>query len=332
MVELGGSIQRPGAKRPLPTGRNAGERQRPALRLGLINNMADAALEATERQFSSLLSDAAKGLEVDLRFFHLPAIERGASAREMMRGRYASVDRLPGSRLDGLIVTGAEPRTEKLTDETYWPSLAGVIDWAQSGTISAVWSCLAAHAAVLRLDGVARGPLERKLSGVFLFETDRDHPLLAGAPVRVRTPHSRLNGLAEADLLAHGYRVLNRSAQAGVDAFVRDDRSLFLQGHPEYEPDSLAREYRRDIARFLAGEGRAPRPPSNYFDSATEEALSALTSRSPSQPHLAPEFDVLIRSAELSHSWRPYAVQLFANWLAGINRRKFTEAAAPAFS
>ena len=118
-----------------------------------------------------------------------------------------------------------------------------------------------------------RERLAGKLSGVFDCEAAGSHPLLAGPAPLVRVPHSRLNDVPEARLLANGYRVLTRSAAAGVDAFVKeqDGGSLFVffQGHPEYDTDSLLREYRRDVGRFLRGEaGAYPQAPQNYCDSA----------------------------------------------------------------
>ena len=75
-------------------------------------------------------------------------------------------------------------------------------------------------------------------------------------------PHSRGNDLAERDLKAAGYRILTRAPVAGVDMFARQEGSfhLFFQGHPEYEPATLLREYRRDIGRFLRGERDTIRP------------------------------------------------------------------------
>ena len=66
-----------------------------------------------------------------------------------------------------MIVTGAEPIAATLPDEPYWNDLTDVIDWAETNTRSAIWSCLAAHAAVLHLDGIERQRLERKCSGVY---------------------------------------------------------------------------------------------------------------------------------------------------------------------
>ena len=44
------------------------------LDIGIVNNMPDAALEATERQFVELLASASKNIVIRLRFFSLPDI------------------------------------------------------------------------------------------------------------------------------------------------------------------------------------------------------------------------------------------------------------------
>src|SRR5271168_3008201 len=180
----------------------------PAIHIGLINNMPDSALEATERQFRTLLCDAAEGRAIHLLLFALPEVPRSDKVRRRMSNSYASVSALCDTQLDGLIVTGAEPMAANLTDEPYWASLAQVVDWAQRNTISSVWSCLAAHAAVLRMDGIERRPLGDKLSGVFECATVSEHALTAGIPARSWMPHSRWNDLPGDVLSACGYRIL----------------------------------------------------------------------------------------------------------------------------
>src|SRR5207245_5607644 len=100
----------------------------------------------------------------------------------------------------------------------------------------AVWSCLAAHAAVLHIDGIVRRPLRDKRFGVFECERVSDHPLTATVPARLQMPHSRWNEIPEDALMTCDYRVLTRSEDAGVDAFVKQRKCLFvlLQGHPVY--------------------------------------------------------------------------------------------------
>src|SRR6266850_7278721 len=90
------------------------------IEIGLLNNMPDAALEATERQLAALLAPAARDIAVRLRLFSLPGIPRGARARRHLDSSYLDIDDLWDSRLDALIVTGTEPRAAALPDEPYW--------------------------------------------------------------------------------------------------------------------------------------------------------------------------------------------------------------------
>ncbi len=258
------------------------------LKIGLLNNMPDAAVCATERQFGDLLRAAAGGVNIDLALIALPGTPRSPRALARMAGLYEDARAIGEAGLHGLIVTGAEPRAERLDGEPYWADLAAVADWTRAASIPTIWSCLAGHAAVLRFDAIERRPLSVKLSGVFRSGAVSDDPLVAGAPYHFATPHSRLNGLDPDDLARHGYQILTLSPVAGVDAFVRRDFGalhLFLQGHPEYDADTLKREYARDVSRFLRGERAThPRTPSNYFDPATEARLGELADRARRDP------------------------------------------------
>ncbi|MGH8259068.1 MAG: homoserine O-acetyltransferase/O-succinyltransferase family protein, partial [Steroidobacteraceae bacterium] len=188
--------------------------------IALVNNMPDGALRATERQFTELLDLASEHYaeRITLRWVSIPEVPRGASALAHVRQHYEDVSRLWDDRIDGMIVTGAEPRTPALEDEPYWPTLSRLIDWAGEHTISTIWSCLAAHAVVYRLDGIMRRRLPEKLSGVIPCQKAADHPLVAGLPACWGMPHSRLNDIPEAALTAAGYRVLSTLQDGGVDA------------------------------------------------------------------------------------------------------------------
>ena len=110
------------------------------LTIGLVNNMPDSALQATERQFMRLLRQAAGDIRIDFHCFSLPSVRRSQSAQGRVETQYTDItdlDRLP---IDGLIVTGAEPHAENLNDETYWRDLTDVIDWAKHNTRSTIWS------------------------------------------------------------------------------------------------------------------------------------------------------------------------------------------------
>jgi homoserine O-succinyltransferase len=295
---------------------------RPRIDIALVNNMPDAALQATERQFTSLIEEASRGdFDVRVNLYGLPSQPRGEMARAMLRERYTSVDRLKRTGCDALIVTGAEPTTPDLRAEPFWADLAGLVDWARTNTISSLWSCLAAHAAVLHLDGIVRETLPTKCSGVFTFErVSGEDDISAGLPSLIRTPHSRRNGLSPAELEAKGYRVLTRSPRAGADIFTRRGQSLFvfLQGHPEYDGDSLLREYCRDVGRYLRGQqADYPQSPYGYFDAETERSFRALAVRARSQreARLLSWCSEIAAAAKPARPWRAHAVALYRNWL-----------------
>jgi homoserine O-succinyltransferase/O-acetyltransferase len=295
--------------------------------VGLINNMPDPALESTERQFVDLIRTAATNAIVRLVLFSIPEVPRAETTRQDMAGRYRDVSALWDTHLDGLIVTGTEPRMRNLKDEPYWATLGRVVDWARDNTASTIWSCLAAHAAVLHVDGIARRPLADKLFGIFECEPAESHPMTADARSGLRVPHSRYNDLPEQALADCGYRILTRSAIAGVDMFARQDKSfhLFLQGHPEYEAKTLLREYRRDVGRYLRRErDDYPGLPLGYFDGEATAIAAGFRERAlvDRREHLITSFPKGELEIGLDNPWRPCAVGIYEKWLEYLCGRK----------
>jgi homoserine O-succinyltransferase len=296
--------------------------------IGLINNMPDSALVPTERQLFDLLNAAAGELVIKLHLYTMDTALRTDWGRDYVHRFYRGIDELFDSSLDGIIVTGAEPSTDRLTEEPYWASFVQVIDWAKRSTFSSVYSCLAVHGAVLHLDGVERHPLPDKCIGVFNQTRAMNHALLQGVEERIKFPHSRWNEVREGDLAQCGYSILTKSADAGVDCFVKQhQRSLFVcfQGHPEYEAQSLLGEYRRDIGRFLRGERENyPTMPQSYFGRESEEALrafrqQALLSR---RPELLASFPVDELARELRNTWHAAAKRIYRNWILYLSSQK----------
>jgi homoserine O-succinyltransferase/O-acetyltransferase len=296
--------------------------------IGLINNMPDGALVSTERQVFDLLNGAAKEIPIRLHLYALPTISRSEWGGQYIKRFYLNANELFDGELDGLIVTGAEPQAEKLDREPYWGSFGQVIDWAKENTVSAVWSCLALHGAVLHLDGIERRPLGEKCVGVFKQTKKKEHPLLEGAPLHFRIPHSRWNEVSEQSLAASGYNILTCSEEAGVDTFVKQiKKSLFVyfQGHPEYDAHSLLGEYRRDVGRFLRREiEQYPTMPHGYFDSQARELLTVFQDQAHlgRRKELLATFPVDLVGLTLKNSWRATANRIYRNWITYIAGRK----------
>jgi homoserine O-succinyltransferase/O-acetyltransferase len=297
-----------------------------AIVIGLINNMPDPALRSTERQFRELLAAASRNVAVSLRLFSLPELPRSEAGRSHVDQHYENIGELWTSQIDGVIVTGTEPRATALTDEPYWCALTRLIDWTKGHTISTIWSCLAAHAAVLHLDGIVRRALGEKLVGVFDCTKADDHAIMFDAPPRWRVPHSRYNDLPEDTLVSRGYRILSRSVDAGADMFVEERESLFvfLQGHLEYDPGALYREYRRDIGRFLSDRIISyPEMPRGYFDEDTTAALAAFREQALRKRNtdLLASFPPVAEGG-LGYSWHEPARYIYGNWLSYLLEQK----------
>ena len=92
--------------------------------IGLVNNMPDAACEATERQFLDLIRGATSNAVVHLKLFSIADVPRADHVRQELAARYRDISELWDTRLDGLIVTGTEPRAANLKDEPYWATLS----------------------------------------------------------------------------------------------------------------------------------------------------------------------------------------------------------------
>lgn len=292
--------------------------------IGLVNNMPDSALEATEAQFARLLSAAAVSWRVRLRLFFLPEVPRGPAGLEHINaGTYWPFDELVREPVDALIVTGMEPCAPLLSDEPYWDRMGQLLRWAQANTTSSIWSCLAAHAAVEHLDGIRRRRLERKRCGVFAHATLDSEALLAGVDVPLHIPHSRWNELPADELRKAGYSILSSSSETGADMFIKQTRSLliFFQGHPEYEETTLLREYRRDVGRFLRGQQQHyPTLPDGYFSAPALGLLSAFEQRALAAPSadLIAEFPTAAIADTLCNTWGKSAATIYRNWLSHL--------------
>lgn len=296
--------------------------------IALVNNMPDAAVEDTEMQFFELLETAADDIPVFVKLYSLPGISRGERARHHLSECYEEFAGLWSTPLDAIIVTGTEPHCPNLRKEPFWPMLTELLDWADRHTISAVFSCLAAHASVLHGDGIERHRLDDKRFGIFEF-AKTPHELLTGHSTdHIQFPHSRWNEVREHDLRECGYVVLTKSAEAGVDCFVkRKIHSLFLhfQGHPEYQARTLLKEYKRDIKRFLSGERDTyPSLPRGYFDAEATMLLEVYKESAIANRHeeLIIAFPESALVARLHNGWNSSASLIYRNWLDYVRARK----------
>ncbi len=290
------------------------------LHVGLLNMMPDAALEATERQFFRLVGESNPIAQFYVHPFTIPALPRGEAGQAHVDRYYESFDQIRAQGLDALIITGANVTHENLDQESFWNPLIEVIDWAWDNVTSTLCSCLATHAVMQFRHGQKRVRQKRKVWGVFEHRVkDMRHPLVSDVNTRFDVPHSRWNDISRAQFETAGLHVLAESEAAGVHLAVSKDglRTVFFQGHPEYDTVSLLKEYKRD--QLLASQGRLPAYPpfpENYFDTQAQAVLREYEMRL--RAGSAGAYPEALLLPHLDNTWHDTAEAVVGNWIGCV--------------
>jgi homoserine O-succinyltransferase len=301
------------------------------LHVGLLNMMPDAALEATERQFFRLVGESNPIAQFYVHPFTIPALPRGPAGQAHIDRYYESFDAIREQGLDALIITGANVSHADLSEEPFWNPLIEVIDWAWDNVTSTLCSCLATHAVMQFRHGQKRVKQPQKVWGVFEHRVlDNRHPLVADVNTRFDVPHSRWNDISHAQFASAGLHVLAESEDAGVHLAVSKDglRTVFFQGHPEYDTVSLLKEYKRDL--LLAAQGRLshyPPFPEHYFDLFSRALLEEHAARPAAGEN--PEFPESLLLPHLDNTWHDTAEAVVGNWIGCVYQVTHSERKRP---
>lgn len=293
----------------------------PRLRVGLLNMMPDAAFQATERQFIRLVARSTQATLFYVHPFTVEGLPRSTPIHAYIADHYESMAAIHRGGLDALIITGTNVANPDLKQEPFYGPLEEVIAWASRNVPSVLCSCLATHAVLRSLHGIVRTPLRRKQWGVFQHEVVAPgHPLLEGLAERVDVPHSRYNDISREQFQEAGLSILIESEEAGVHAAVSGDdlRRVYWQGHPEYDVNSLLKEYKREVLRHFNGERDLPVFPEHYI---SEDAASRLTDyigqarRAHEAGAVLPDFPEAAVAPRLKNTWAAAGQVFMDNWL-----------------
>ena len=293
-----------------------------------VNNMPDGAFDATERQFFELLDVGSGADVVEVSRYALEGVPRGERVAQRIAEQYLAFSSLWVDPPDLLVVTGSNPIEPKIEDEPYWGELEDLLGWANENVRATLLSCLAAHAALQLFDGLKRVPLDAKCTGVFTQNVEGAHRLTRGLEREVLLPHSRWNTVEPEEIRQAGYDIVMGSDQVGWSVATRDtaDSSLVLvQGHPEYDPSSLLREYHRDARRYVSRErDDVPCLPLNCVAGEDWQGLEELhfaITHDARDPATIDEYPFDEVGARAPWPWHSMAGSLFANWFAGVPQR-----------
>lgn len=251
----------------------------------LILNLMPTKID-TETQLARLIGNTPLQVEVEL--IHTASHQPKNTSEEHLLSFYKTFEQVKEQRFDGMIITGAPVELMDFEDVEYWSELCGIMEWSKTHVHSTLHICWGAQAGLYYHFGVPKKLLDKKLFGVFAHKVEYKNPILfRGFDDVFYVPHSRYSTVEISDVeLRPELKILATSEKAGLYCCMTDGgRQIFITGHCEYDPDTLAKEYFRDEAKGL---GTAV--PENYF---TDD-----------DPKKAP----VVR-------WRGHANLLFVNWL-----------------
>ena len=286
------------------------------LHIGLLNLMPDAALQATERQFISLLGSD-ESILVHVYPTTVGSSKRGEEFQDYITKNYNDISTIYASKLDGLIISGANPSKPNMTDEPFWEPLVEVMDWAMENTNSILCSCLATHALMKYYFNIDRELRDQKSWGVFPNTIAKQpNPLLIGIDEGFMGPHSHFYDLPLKKLLETDLEILAYNDHAGLFlASTKDAKLVLYQGHPEYDAISLLKEYQREIVNYLNGSRlEYPFLPENYFSQEAIPILEDIQKKVLLSKELS-NFHELDLSSSVKFEWKNPGKILYKNWL-----------------
>ena len=241
---------------------------------------------ATETQLARLLGNTP--LQVEIELIHTKSYESKNTSAEHLLSFYKTFDEVKNERFDGMIITGAPVEHLEFEEVEYWGELCEIFEWTKTHVHSTFHICWGAQAGLYYHFGIEKKPLPEKMFGVFPHTVDYKNPILfRGFDDVFYAPHSRNSTVELSDIeKVPEIKILATSEEAGVYACMTNEgRQIFITGHSEYDKDTLAKEYFRDVDK-----GIDIKVPKNYFpnDDPTKEPV------------------VL---------WRSHANLLYSNWL-----------------
>jgi homoserine O-succinyltransferase len=295
------------------------------LHIGLLNTMPDKALEATERQFLRLVGESNQIAQFYVHPFTLNEIVRSEAGAAHIQKYYLDIEEIKEQGLDALIITGANVIGPELSDQSFWSPLKDFTEWAYENVTSTLCSCLATHALLEFRYGIKRRPLQNKRWGVYSHKVvNKTHPLVSGVNTRFDVPHSRFNQVDRQQLEDAGLDILVESDEAGVHLAVSEDgfRMVYCQGHPEYDANSLMKEYKREIGLFISDELSVyPPQPEHYFNKLNcaildEYKIKVIHAKKNSLD--APKFPEHLLVPTLDNTWHDSAEAVINNWIGKV--------------
>ena len=253
------------------------------LKIAIVNLMPTKI--ETEIQLMRLLSNTP--LQIDITLLVPATHESKNTSHDYLNRFYKTFDDIRDQNLDGIIFTGAPLEDLDFEQVDYWDELCEIMDWSKQHVTTSVYICWASLAGLYHHYGVQKHALPKKKAGIFRYRNViANEPLMRGIDQFLNIPQSRYATVSYEDVeRCPQLHTLALSEDSDVGVVISDDNMIFITGHMEYDLNTLANEYQRDVDK-----GIEPAFPLNYY------------------PDDDPRYDPIL-------SWRSHSTLVFTNWL-----------------
>lgn len=217
--------------------------------------------EITETQLLRKLSNSP--LQVNVELLQTASYKPTHVDDEHLDSFYTTFDQVKDRKFDGMIITGAPLAYVKYEEVAYWDELCQIMDWSEKHVHCTYYLCWGAFAGLHHFYGMDHSYYDEKLSGIYKHKVLKPtSPLFRGFDDEFYAPQSREIYITKEQIEAAGdLELMADSDEAGVTIVkTTDSRKFFVTCHAEYDRDTLAQEYFRDLDK-----GLNPMIPKNYF-------------------------------------------------------------------
>ena len=204
----------------------------------------------TETDLVRLLSNTP--LQLEISFMKLKSHTPKNTPVEHMMMFYKEFEELRTQKFDGMIITGAPLETIPFEEVGYCDEMQEIFDWARTHVTSTLYICWAAQAGLYHFYGIPKHSLAKKMFGIFpTVPLEPELSIFRGFDDVFRMPQSRHTEVRREDINEVGdLEIIAESEESGVSMVMsRGGREFFITGHLEYAPDTLDKEYRRDLGK-----------------------------------------------------------------------------------
>lgn len=215
----------------------------------------------TETQILRKLSNSP--LQVNVEFIQTASYTSKHTDTSHLDTFYKTFDDIKDDKYDGMIITGAPLAYVKYEEVAYWEELTKIFDWSETHVHCTFYLCWGGFAGLHYHYGIDHFYFEDKLSGIYSHKIMKPNsPLFRGFDDIFYAPNSREIGVTVEDIEnVPELEVMAVSDEAGMTICkTKDSKKFFVLCHAEYDANTLADEYYRDL-----NNGLNPKVPKNYF-------------------------------------------------------------------